>query len=118
MKIAVAADGNHVSQHFGHCENFCLYEMNDGGITKKEVISNPGHAPGFLPDFLNEKSIDVIIAGKMGKGAVKMFEEKNVDVITGAVGLADSAAIAYGRGSLKSTEVFCSGHDKDGNCKH
>ena len=37
MKIAVAAMGNTVSGHFGHCENFNIYDAEDGKITAEEV---------------------------------------------------------------------------------
>jgi len=28
MKIAIAADGNVVSGHFGHCEGFQIYDVD------------------------------------------------------------------------------------------
>ena len=40
MKIAVAAMGNTVSGHFGHCENFNIYDAEDGKITAEEVVAN------------------------------------------------------------------------------
>ena len=68
MKIAVAAMGNTVSGHFGHCENFNIYDAEDGKITAEEVVANPGHRPGFLPNFLADRGVQVIIAGGMGGG--------------------------------------------------
>ena len=70
MKIAVAAMGNTVSGHFGHCENFNIYDAEDGKITAEEVVANPGHRPGFLPNFLADRGVQVIIAGGMGGGAI------------------------------------------------
>ena len=32
MKIAVAAMGNTVAGHFGHCENFIFFDTADGKI--------------------------------------------------------------------------------------
>ena len=49
MKIAVANDGNYVSQHFGHCEGFNLYFIESNAVTYKRFVPNPGHKPGFLP---------------------------------------------------------------------
>ena len=51
MKIAVAAMGEQVSGHFGHCENFNIYEAENGKIVSAEAVPNPGHRPGFLPNF-------------------------------------------------------------------
>ena len=87
MKIAVATDGNAVSQHFGHCKFFTIAEVEEGQVLSSDVIDNPGHEPGFLPVFLSEKGIGCIIAGGMGKRAHDLFTEKGIIVITGASGL-------------------------------
>ncbi len=51
MKIAVASDNGMVTAHFGHCEGFEIFEIKDNKILKNETIGNPGHRPGFLPNF-------------------------------------------------------------------
>ena len=33
MKIAVAAMGNTVAGHFGHCENFIFFDTADGALS-------------------------------------------------------------------------------------
>ena len=65
-KIAVASEVNEVAGHFGHCSNFNIYEVENGKIVKEESIPNPGHRPGFLPNFLNELGAKVVISGGMG----------------------------------------------------
>ena len=70
MKIAVACMGTQVGGHFGHCENFRIYDTADGKICAEESIPNPGHRPGFLPNFLGDMGVEVIIAGGMGGGAI------------------------------------------------
>ena len=52
MKIAVASTGAMTTEHFGHCENFNIFDAENGVITKQESIPNPGHKPGFLPNYL------------------------------------------------------------------
>lgn len=32
MKIAVSCNGDHIWAHFGHCENFMIYETENGAI--------------------------------------------------------------------------------------
>ena len=76
MKIAVAAMGKTVAYHFGHCENFIFFDTADGGITGVNSVPNPGHRPGFLPNFLADNGAEVVIAGGMGGGAVDIFEER------------------------------------------
>ena len=116
MKIAVAAMGNTVSGHFGHCEDFLIFDTADGTITGEERVPNPGHRPGFLPNFLADRGVEVIIAGGMGGGAVEIFNERNVEVIVGAQGDARAAAEAYLRGELESTGSICHEHQHAGEC--
>ena len=54
MKIAVPASGDMICGHFGHCENFIIFETENGEITDRKAIPNPGHKPGFLPNFLGD----------------------------------------------------------------
>jgi predicted Fe-Mo cluster-binding NifX family protein len=116
MKISVAAMGKNVAGHFGHCESFILFDTADGKIISEEVVPNPGHRPGFLPNFLGDKGAEVIIAGGMGGGAVDIFNERNIEVIVGATGDARAAVEAYLRGELKSTGSICHDHQYENEC--
>jgi Mrp family chromosome partitioning ATPase/predicted Fe-Mo cluster-binding NifX family protein len=116
MKIAVASDRDMVTEHFGHCETFNIFEAEKGQIVKSESIANPGHKPGFLPVFLNEQGVNVIISGGMGGGAVDLFNEKGIEVIVGASGLAKTAAEHYLQGMLKSTGSVCHEHQHHDEC--
>jgi predicted Fe-Mo cluster-binding NifX family protein len=107
MKIAVACEGNMVTEHFGHCESFIIYDTAEGAITEKTILPNPGHKPGFLPNYLNDLDVKVIISGGMGGGAIDIFNEKNIEVIVGAYGDADEAVSKYLAGGLKSTGTVC-----------
>ena len=59
MKIAVTYENGQVFQHFGHCENFKIYNVEDGKVTDSQVVSavGSGHemcirdSPGGLPYF-------------------------------------------------------------------
>jgi len=116
MKIAVASDNGMVTEHFGHCEAFMIFEAENGRIIGDEKVSNPGHKPGFLPNFLNDKGVNVIISGGMGGGAIDIFNEKGIEVITGAKGSARTAAGEYLQGALKSTGSVCHEHQHLGEC--
>ncbi len=110
MKIAVASDRSMVTEHFGHCEAFNIYEAEDGKIVRSESVPNPGHKPGFLPNFLNDMGVKVIISGGMGGGAVNIFNEKGIEVIVGARGSAEAAVKDYLEGNLQSTGTICHEH--------
>lgn len=116
MKIAVASDSSQVAGHFGHCEAFMIFETENGGIVKTETIPNPGHKPGFLPNFLNDQGVKVIIAGGMGGGAIDIFNEKKIEVIVGASGDAQKSVEEYLAGKLKSTGSVCHDHQHHDSC--
>ena len=116
MKIAVASMGNVVAGHFGHCENFNIFDIENNVIVNHESIANPGHKPGFLPNFLGDLGVNVIIAGGMGEGAVNIFNARNIEVIMGATGVAQEAVERYLRGELKSTGSICHEHQHEGEC--
>lgn len=113
MKIAVACMGDEAAQHFGHCENFVVFDIEDNKIVKKESIPNPGHKPGFLPNFLGDLGVNVIIAGGMGEGAVDIFNERKIEVIIGAAGGSTDCVERYLSGDLKSTGSVCREHHHD-----
>ncbi|SDY55729.1 Predicted Fe-Mo cluster-binding protein, NifX family [Proteiniborus ethanoligenes] len=116
MKIAVASEGEMVTGHFGHCEAFNIFNVENGKILEVKAISNPGHKPGFLPNFLNDLGVNVIISGGMGAGAVQIFNEKGIQVITGVMGNAKEVVEAFLQGRLKSTGSICNEHEHHGEC--
>ena len=116
MKIAVASEGTQVGGHFGHCETFLFFDAENGVITAESSVPNPGHRPGFLPNFLADRGVQVILAGGMGGGAVEIFNERGVEVVVGAQGDARAAVEAYLRGELHSTGEVCHEHQHAGEC--
>lgn len=118
MKIAIASDRGMVTEHFGHCEEFIIFETEKRDILKKEIVKNPGHRPGYLPNFLNDLGIKVIISGGMGGGAIEIFNEKGIQVITGAQGDAQDIIVSYVNGTLASTGSVCHEHQHQDECGH
>ena len=116
MRIAIAGEGRNVTEHFGHCVNFLIYDVENGKIIKEESIPNPGHRPGFLPNFLADRGVNVIISGGMGGGAVDIFNERNVEVVVGTSGDAKTAVLNYLKGELKSTGSVCHEHQHHDEC--
>ncbi|MFA9380784.1 MAG: NifB/NifX family molybdenum-iron cluster-binding protein [Acetanaerobacterium sp.] len=116
MKIAVASDKEMVTQHFGHCESFIVFDTENDRIVAQQKIANPGHKPGYLPNFLNDMGVNVIISGGMGGGAIDIFNEKNIEVIVGAAGTSKNAVEQYLKGALKSTGSVCHEHQHHDEC--
>ncbi|MGB8453674.1 MAG: NifB/NifX family molybdenum-iron cluster-binding protein [Anaerocolumna sp.] len=116
MKVAVASDGTMVSGHFGHCEGFTMYDIDNLKVTNKVFVENPGHKPGYLPVFLKEQMADVIIAGGMGEAAQELFTQNGIEVIVGTQGTADDIINQYIGGAIKSTGSVCTEHSHEGHC--
>lgn len=111
MKIAVASEGQTVTQHFGFCKNFNIFHIEENEIVKVESIDNPGHRPGFLPNYLHDIGVNVIVSGGMGGGAVQIFDEKGIEVVIGAIGDAEENVEKYLAGKLRSTASACEDHN-------
>ena len=111
--VAIACEGENISKHFGHCRNFNLYSIENGKVISKKKVDNPGHKPGFLPVFLHDLGVNVLITGGIGGGAVAIFNEKNIKVYTGTVGTSDGAISSYLNGTLESTGSICHDHNHE-----
>jgi predicted Fe-Mo cluster-binding NifX family protein len=87
MKIAIPTAAGKLCAHFGHCEKFVIVSVEDTTktITGKEDIIPPPHEPGLLPKWLNEKGVNVIIAGGMGMKAQQLFSQFSIQVVIGAL---------------------------------
>lgn len=107
MKIAISTQGDFVSAHFGRCPHFTLIEVDHNRITSKETIENPGHHPGFLPEFLAAEGVTHIIAGGMGQRARQLFEERNIIPILGVDLSLQEAISQFLQGCLKSNDAPC-----------
>lgn len=116
MKIAIASEEKYVSGHFGHCEGFTMYNLEGKKVIKKEFVPNPGHKPGYLPVFLKENNVNVIIAGGMGATAQELFKENNIEVIVGVEGICDDVIENFINSELKSTGSVCTEHSHEGHC--
>ena len=45
MKIAVTYDNGMVFQHFGHTEQFKVYDVEDGAVRASRVVDTNGSGP-------------------------------------------------------------------------
>jgi len=110
IRIAVPVSGGRLSQHFGHCEQFILYDVDEGArkVVNKEVLESPEHEPGLLPKWLHDKGANIIIGCGMGTKAQQLFAQYGVDVVTGAPSLEPEKIIeSFLAGTLETDENIC-----------
>jgi predicted Fe-Mo cluster-binding NifX family protein len=119
MKVAIATENEAVCQHFGHCPEYTIYTIEQDSIRQKEIINNPGHKPNFLPGYLHEQGVNVIIAGGMGVKAQELFDKAGIEAVLGVAGPVELVAEQYVQGALEPGVSTCehglSHHD---DCSH
>ncbi len=107
MKVAISTDGKQVSAHFGRCPTFTILEIQDGKLIKREEIQNPGHHPGYLPQFFHDMGVGCIIAGGMGGRATGLFDQYNIQPIVGITGEIEDVISRILNGTLEGGESLC-----------
>lgn len=111
MKIAVTYENGQVFQHFGHTEQFKLYEVADGAVTASSVADTNGSGHGALADFLRQRGVDTLICGGIGGGARVALEQAGIQLYGGVSGNADQAVADLLAGTLTfNPDVSCSHH--------
>ena len=119
MKAAISTDQGYVSAHFGRCSTYTIIEIREGRVLSREEIPNPGHQPGFLPQFLSEKGVNCIIAGGMGPRAQALFAQKNIEAVIGVQGTVDEVIEKFIKQELEAGEDLCGHqHGEPGSYDH
>ncbi len=132
MRVAISSDGEFVSAHFGRCPTFTLVDIENGKVTKRIEVVNPGHQPGAIPEFLHQKGVNCIIAGGMGARATLFFQEYSIQTIVGISGKIDEVVEQLKKGTLEGGESLCKpgagkgygldksvcDHPHEDNCEH
>ena len=114
MKIAVTYDNGMIFQHFGHTEQFKLYELEDGVVVSTEVVSTNGNGHGALAGFLTAYDVKVLICGGIGGGAQMALAQAGIQLFGGVVGSADEAVAALlGNKLVFNPNVKCNHHGHD-----
>ena len=110
-KIAVTYEDGNVFQHFGHTEQFKVYEITDGKITDTQIADTQGSGHGALAGVLSAMDVDTLICGGIGAGAQAALAEAGIKLYGGVSGSADEAVNALLAGELVfQPDVQCSHH--------
>ena len=108
MRIAMPTEGGKLSMHFGHSEQFVLFDIEDQTVQKREDLTPPAHEPGLLPRWLKEKGVTTVIAGGMGGRAQMLFEQSGIHVICGAPSEEPEKVVdRYLKGTLETGDNAC-----------
>ena len=83
MRIAVTYEHGEIFQHFGHTEQFKLYDVEDGKITGEQVVDTNGSGHGALAGFLQAAKVDALICGGIGMGAQMALADVGIKLYAG-----------------------------------
>jgi len=117
MKIAVPSRDGLVDEHFGHCKEFLIFAVKEGGLEPEATIPSPegcGCKSG-VSATLARAGVTHLVAGNMGEGAVRVLGSHGIRVVRGASGSAEAAARAFAEGSLSDCGRGCAGHGEAGH---
>ena len=112
VKIAVTTDeNNNVFGHFGHCQNFTIYTIENKELTEKKTLASDGKGHEAVANLLMSEGVNVVICGGIGQAAMELLMQAGVLVVPGMEGDIDVVVAAYLDGSLAtSTEANCDHH--------
>lgn len=115
MKIALPSRQNVIDDHFGHCEYFTIYTIdnNNKEIIGHETIASPAGCgcKSNIAQILSEMDVKVMLAGNMGDGAVRVLNNSGIDVIRGCSGDVQAVALKWLEGSLMDSGDSCHQHE-------
>ncbi len=119
MRIAVTYDNGEIFQHFGHTEEFKIFDVESGKIADSRVISADGFGHGALADFLKGLDAEILICGGIGGGAISALSSAGIKVCGRVSGSADEAVEKLLSDSLAySAEANCSHHHEGHGHNH
>ena len=112
MRIAVTYENGNIFQHFGHTQQFKVYDVEGGSVIASEVVDTNGSGHGALAGVLSALKADVLICGGIGGGAQMALAAAGVKLYGGVSGNADAAVAALLSGELAfNPNVRCNHHD-------
>ena len=114
MRIAVTYDNGQVFQHFGHTEEFKVYEIENNKVVNTEIVSSNELGHSALAYLLEENKINVLICGGIGGCAIGALQDYGIELYAGIKGDTDKAVEEYLAGTLvQVSEANCTHHHGD-----
>jgi len=110
MRIAIPLAQGELSLHFGHCDQFAIFDIDDNikKVINRKDATPPAHEPGVLPRWLHENNVTIIIAGGMGQRAQQLFAQNDIRVVTGASAQSPEELVAaFLQDTLETGDNIC-----------
>ena len=124
MKVAIPTRGNVVDDHFGHCEAYTVFTVDENRkIANAEMLPSPQGCgcKSNIAAILQQKGVSVMLAGNMGDGALNVLKNCGIEVYRGCTGDVRQVAEAFLQGKINDSGEGCSHHEQHGEghqCNH
>lgn len=112
MRVAVTYENGQIFQHFGHTEQFKIYDVQEGKIIDSRIVDTKGSGHSALAGMLTALNADVLICGGIGGGARAALAAADIRLYGGVSGNADDAVTALLTGNLAyNPDIKCNHHE-------
>ena len=124
MKVAIPTRGNVVDDHFGHCEAYTVFTIDENRkIVKSQILPSPQGCgcKSNISAILQEIGVGVMLAGNMGNGALNVLNSYGIEVYRGCSGDVRQVAEAFLLGKIDDSGEGCHHHEQHGEghqCNH
>lgn len=115
MKIALPTRQNIIDEHFGHCEYYTIFTIDDANkeIIGQETIASPAGCgcKSNIAQTLSQMGVKVLLAGNMGDGAVNVLNRSGIEVLRGCSGDVKAVMLNWLSGSVIDSGEICHEHE-------
>ena len=113
MRIAVPTRDGRVDDHFGHCDHYTVFTIEDNAVVEKFDLPSPQGCDcksGIAAD-LQQLGVMVMLAGNMGEGARNKLAAHDIKVVRGCSGDVEKLVEDYLAGNVDDSGYSCESHD-------
>ena len=113
MKIAAPTRNGRIDGHFGQCELYTVFTVEEKRILKTEILPSPqgcGCKSGIAAD-LSAMGVTLMLAGNMGEGAVQKLAFSGIQVVRGCHGDVNQVVRDWLDGKISDNGQSCAHHE-------
>jgi len=113
MKLAIPTRDNMVDEHFGHCDHYTVFTIENDSVVKSEVIESPQGCgcKSNIASVLKDLGVELMLAGNIGGGAINVLNNSGISVVRGCDGEVTSLVNDYIKGELIDSGTSCQQHE-------
>lgn len=123
MKLAIPTRGTEVDDHFGHCEVYSVFTIDEKRkIESLEILPSPQGCgcKSNIASILHQKGVSIMLAGNMGDAALNVLMAHGIKVYRGCSGEVRDVAEEFLKGIVIDSGEGCHHHKQngEGSCNH